>query len=99
MVVSLPTFARLAGKSVTTMDEIPMGAFYVKMATGTDDDDDVNTVKAILGDIATNSTHSLYVYDYRKSLATIDKANIAIEFFFGFTIIVAIVEHIHSPIE
>jgi hypothetical protein len=77
---------RLARGAVRTMHEIPLQNFYIKLVDGLsnrDMDDMMRDMRNALAD------QPLSYFDYRSNMDPIEKANIAITLFFGFTVVVA----------
>jgi ABC-type antimicrobial peptide transport system permease subunit len=85
--VSMTAMTRLTG--VGSVDDVPLERFVIKLRT--DDDDAIDRVKSDLRELARTELAGVKVgiYDYRDSLKPIEEANMAMLFFFGFTIVVA----------
>ena len=88
ILVSLPTFLRLTEGYYNTTSEIPLGVFFIKLPDDISDKD-LDTVKDDLENIIKYSDYSISVHDYRKNLDSIDEIDLAMRFFFGFTVIIA----------
>ena len=88
ILVSFPTFLRLTEGKYTSVDELPMGRFFIQFDTSITDTS-LNSVKRDLSDLIKGSEYSLHIYDYRSSLEIIGEIDIAMQFFFGFTVIMA----------
>ena len=88
--MSMPTFMRLSGGAISSAYDIPLSKFYVDLGDANDDDDTLDIVKGQMSDIlSATRARRVSVYDFRRNLEPIEKANIAVGFFFGFTIVVA----------
>eukprot|EP01094_Clydonella_sp_ATCC50884_P023842 TRINITY_DN5816_c0_g1_i1.p1 TRINITY_DN5816_c0_g1~~TRINITY_DN5816_c0_g1_i1.p1 ORF type:complete len:418 (-),score=84.62 TRINITY_DN5816_c0_g1_i1:444-1697(-) len=90
LLVSFPTFVRLTGGFVRSMHDIPLSKFYIDLGELNENDKALDTVKSELNDILRRTkAHDVGMYDFRRNLDPIEKANLAVSFFFGFTIVVA----------
>ena len=84
--VSLPSFLRITNGLYSSVDELPMQAFLVKM-TSSATDSDVETVVTSLNDIVKNTP--LTVWDYNSSVQPINTANNILFYFFNGTTVLA----------
>lgn len=87
MLVSLPTFLRLTEGAYRSIQSLPLGTFYIRIDNPTDDE--LDSIKDDLKKLIDNSPYSLSIHDYRKNLDIIDQVDSAMQFFFGFTVVVA----------
>jgi ABC-type antimicrobial peptide transport system permease subunit len=89
LAVSLTTLARLA--DLGSVDEVPLERFLAR--TASDDDAALDRVASDLRQIVRLQNVArdgrLGIYDYRDSLEPIEQANVAMLFFFGATIAIA----------
>ena len=88
LLVSHPTWLRLCGGTYYSVDDIPLGNFFVQLNPDLTTKE-IDHIKSAMKNLASSSTYLQYVVDYRDFLQIIHQANIAMSFFFGFTVIVA----------
>jgi len=89
--LSLPTYLRLTGGLLESIEDIPIKHMLIQFKDYDDiSDSHISKIKHdIRGIISENPTGRLYVWDFRNSQDAIEDANLAMLFFFGFTIVVA----------
>jgi len=85
--VSLPTFSRLTNGKHRSIEEIPMKYFLVKFVNGITDAQ-IDQVKRSMNDII-GKYAGVGIWDYRDEIQPFETATIAMNFFFTFTTIVA----------
>ena len=88
VLVSLPTFLRLTEGTYQSVTDIPMGTFFLSFPVNVQKSV-LDKVKADLKVLITESRFPLSIYDYRRNLDIIDEVDLAMRFFFGFTVITA----------
>ena len=87
--VGYPLWRQMCQQTFSSMDDIPLGSFFAKPV---DPDsslmlDDISSGMRSL--FTSGRTYSMQLVDYRDILEPIKQANIAMNFFFSFTVIVA----------
>lgn len=88
LLVSFTTYMRLSHGVISSMDELPLSNFHVQLPMDASDKV-LDRVKGELKSLASKANYRLHVSDYRKDLEPLDDANTAMDFFFVFTVIVA----------
>lgn len=88
MASSYLTFMQVCDDQYKSLDEILLGEFMIRF-NGQLSNDQIDSIYQDLKDLASNSTYPVYVDDYRDVLQPVNTANLAMSFFFGFTVIVA----------
>jgi len=88
LLVSLPTFLRLTEGAFQSIDDLPLGTFFISLPEDSPDAF-LDQIKSDLKAIIAHSPYYLSVYDYRHELDIIEEVDLAMRFFFGFTVITA----------
>ena len=89
--ISFPRWLHLAGEDYDSVDELPPIEFLIKSKSGMSDDEEIKLLQDLtdfVGDISRNG-RPLSLYSYDDSNEALEKADIAITFFFGFTTVIA----------
>ena len=87
VIVSLPTYLLLCKDWIYSLEDVSFRTVYIHTSANVTSKD-LDTLKKDLKDIVKPAS-STYVYDYRSSLDIIDEINLAMKFFFGFTVVMA----------
>lgn len=88
-VVSFPHYIALSRGAVTSMHDLPLGTFYLRLKSDLSDNE-VDYVKQNLTDICTaqNDGAIFYVWNLRQLLSSMDVANDITTYFFVHTLII-----------
>lgn len=89
LLVGYPTWRLMCQQQFASMDQIPLGSFFAKPIDPEDGQILDNIEAGMRSLVSSGPTYSMYVSDYRDILEPIKQANIAMNFFFSFTVIVA----------
>eukprot|EP01118_Nematostelium_gracile_P005989 TRINITY_DN1916_c0_g1_i1.p1 TRINITY_DN1916_c0_g1~~TRINITY_DN1916_c0_g1_i1.p1 ORF type:complete len:581 (-),score=131.11 TRINITY_DN1916_c0_g1_i1:40-1782(-) len=87
--VSFPTFVRLTNGTLSSVDDIPMKDFIIRLKDSVTSKD-IDRVKNGLEQII-SSEGKVYIWDYRDQLEPIQKATLILSYFFNFTTLVALI--------
>eukprot|EP00009_Paramoeba_aestuarina_P004156 CAMPEP_0201508640 /NCGR_PEP_ID=MMETSP0161_2-20130828/1943_1 /ASSEMBLY_ACC=CAM_ASM_000251 /TAXON_ID=180227 /ORGANISM="Neoparamoeba aestuarina, Strain SoJaBio B1-5/56/2" /LENGTH=1017 /DNA_ID=CAMNT_0047903369 /DNA_START=197 /DNA_END=3247 /DNA_ORIENTATION=- len=93
--ISLPRWVQIAGgNSILSVDDIPFSDFLIKPIDDLSESSQQKTLVSDMNEIVANLTTKAYplkVYVYEDTNDSLEKANTAISFFFGFTTVLAMI--------